>query len=134
MTPRRPIRRNAAPAPARILDREAAALQRLSGFKSPRSSEKSLASQAAHVFQQQIEKQHTRFGQLAELWRLHVPEPIWIHTALTSFIRGTLTVTLDSSAHLFELKQILLAGLERQILFAGKKTGLRKISLKLGGR
>ena len=127
-------RRTHLASPARSLDREAAALQRLSGFKSPRSYEKSLGIQAVSVFQQQIEKQHTRFGQLAELWRLHVPEPIWIHSALTSYVRGTLTVTLDSSSHLFELKQILLAGLERQILFAGKKTGLRKISLKLGGR
>jgi hypothetical protein len=33
---------------------------------------------------------------------------------------------------LYDLKQLLLAGLEKQILIACKSTGLRKISLKMG--
>jgi len=46
--------------------------------------------------------------------------------------RGTLMVLVDSSSHLYELKQLLLAGLDQQLLLACKSTGLRKISLKAG--
>ena len=43
-----------------------------------------------------------------------------------------LTVIVDSSAHLYELKQLLLAGLQQQLLLACKSTGLKKITLKPG--
>jgi hypothetical protein len=49
-----------------------------------------------------------------------------------SLNRGTLTVLVDSSAHLYDLKQLLLAGLEKQLLLACKSAGLRKIALKPG--
>ena len=45
---------------------------------------------------------------------------------------GQLTVLVDSSPHLYELKQLLLAGLQKQLLVACKAAGLRKIHLKLG--
>jgi hypothetical protein len=39
---------------------------------------------------------------------------------------------VDSSSHLYELKQLLLAGLEEQLLFACKSAALRKITLRPG--
>ena len=46
--------------------------------------------------------------------------------------RGSLTVLVDTASHLYELKQLLLAGLQQQLLLACKSAGLRKISLKPG--
>jgi hypothetical protein len=43
-----------------------------------------------------------------------------------------LTVIVDSSSHLYELKQLLLAGLQQQLLLACKSSGLRKIALRPG--
>ena len=39
---------------------------------------------------------------------------------------------MDSSSHLYELKQLLLAGLQQQLLLACKPAGLRKVMLKPG--
>jgi len=41
-------------------------------------------------------------------------------------------VIVDSAPHLYELKQLLLAGLEQQLLLACAVSGLRKINLKPG--
>ncbi len=54
------------------------------------------------------------------------------HCALDSFSKGVLTVLVDSSPHLYQLKQLLLAGLNQQLLLACKSAGLRKIVLKPG--
>jgi len=43
-----------------------------------------------------------------------------------------LTVLVDSAPHLYELQQLLLAGLELQLLAACKGAGLTKIQLKRG--
>ena len=61
-----------------------------------------------------------------------VPETLSSHCSLDSLHRNTLTVLVDSSSHLYELKQLLLAGLEQQLLIACKSTSLRKITLKPG--
>jgi hypothetical protein len=61
-----------------------------------------------------------------------IPEALNDHCSLESFHRGNLTVIVDSSPHLYELKQLLLAGLQQQILLACKSTGLHKIALKPG--
>jgi hypothetical protein len=39
---------------------------------------------------------------------------------------------VDSASHLYELKQVLLSGLEKQLMFACKGAGLRKITLRPG--
>jgi hypothetical protein len=54
------------------------------------------------------------------------------HCALESLNRGTLTVIVDSASHLYELKQLLLAGLQDQLLLACRSTGLRKVALRPG--
>jgi hypothetical protein len=83
-------------------------------------------------FKQSVEKRHTKLSKIAEVWSTLIPETLNDHCALESFNRGSLTVVVDSSPHLYELKQLLLAGLQPQILIACKSTALRKISLKLG--
>ena len=83
-------------------------------------------------FKQNVQKRQTKFAPIAECWSELVPAFLLEHTALESFTRGQLTVLVDSSSHLYELKQLLLAGLEKQLLTACKSTGLRKIALKRG--
>ena len=41
-------------------------------------------------------------------------------------------VIVDSSSHLYQLKTLLLAGLQQQLLVACAATGLKKITLKPG--
>ncbi len=83
-------------------------------------------------FKQSVEKRHTKLSKIAESWATLIPETLNDHCALESFSRGSLTVVVDSSPHLYELKQLLLAGIQQQLLIACKSTGLRKIALKPG--
>jgi len=85
-----------------------------------------------NFFKCSVEKRHTKLAKIAECWDKLVPEPLGAHCALESLSRGSLVVLVDSAAHLYDLKQLLLAGLEKQLLIACKSAGLRKISLKLG--
>jgi hypothetical protein len=73
-----------------------------------------------------------KFGKLAEVWDALIPAMFQPHTYLATFARGTLTVNVDSSAHHYELKQLMLAGLEDQLLLACRGCGLKKIVLKRG--
>jgi hypothetical protein len=83
-------------------------------------------------FKHSVEKRQSKLGKIGECWGAIVPEMLAEHCALESLSRGTLTVIVDSSAHLYELKQLLLAGLQEQLLLACKSAGLRKINLRHG--
>ena len=52
---------------------------------------------------------------LAVVWDELVPEAVRDHTALEGFVGGTLTVTVDSASHRFQLQTLLTAGLLKQI-------------------
>jgi len=83
-------------------------------------------------FKQSVEKRHTKLGKIAECWDRLIPQTLNEHCALESYNRGSLTVIVDSSPHLYELKQLLLAGLQQQLLIACKSAGLRKINVRHG--
>ena len=83
-------------------------------------------------FKNSVQKRQTKLGKIGECWSNLVPELLNEHCALDSFSRGTLVVIVDSASHLYELKQLLLSGLERQLLVAAGSTGLKKVSLKPG--
>jgi hypothetical protein len=83
-------------------------------------------------FKNNVQKRQAKFGKISEAWTQLVPEILERHCALESFYRGQLTVLVDSSPHLYELRQLLLSGLERQLLVACKSASLRKIVLKPG--
>ena len=61
-----------------------------------------------------------------------VPEKLAEHCALESLHRGALVVMVDSASHLYELKQMMLGGLENQLKLACSSAGLRKVTLKPG--
>ena len=117
---------------ANRFDRETADLQRLSDVKRiNRPTGQPLGPEMVSFFKQ-AEKRQNKFGKVGECWAKLIPDTLNDHCALESFHRGTLTILVDSSAHLYELKQLLLAGLQQQLLFACKAAGLRKINLKPG--
>ena len=91
-----------------------------------------LGEEAIELFNNDIRKRYSKFGKLAEVWNTLVPEMFQEHTFLASFVRGTLCVHVDSSSHLYELRQLLSAGLGEQIILAARGEGLRKITLKRG--
>jgi hypothetical protein len=115
-------------------DREAdAELRRLFRWKTSRPyTPHVLGEEAIELFNTQIKKRHAKFGKLSEVWDTLVPQLFQEHTMLASFVRGILTVHVDSSPYLYELKQLMLAGLEDQLLLACRGEGLKKVTLKRG--
>ncbi len=91
-----------------------------------------LGPEMIDFFKQSVARRQTKLVKVAECWSVLVPKILSEHCALEGFVRGTLTVMVDSASHLYELKQLLLAGLEQQLLFACKAAGLRKIALRPG--
>jgi Dna[CI] antecedent, DciA len=118
------------PAPSRQSEPE---LQRLSDVKRLNHfNGVPLGPELLGFFKQSIQKRHTRFSKIAESWETLIPSILEAHCCLESFSRGTLTVLVDSAPHLYELKQLLLSGLQKQLLIACRQVGLKKISLKPG--
>jgi hypothetical protein len=108
-------------------------LQRLQRAKTAKlPSGDPLGPELVSFFKQSVAKRQTKLVKIAECWGNLIPQLINDHCSLEGLHRGTLTVLVDSSSHLYELKQLLLAGLQEQILLACKSTGLKKIALKLG--
>jgi hypothetical protein len=114
-------------------DRQVHDLRRLDQVKRVhRPAGAPLGAEMVSFFKHSVAKRHTRLGKIAECWSAIVPEMFNDHCSLESYTRGTLTVMVDSASHLYELKQLLLAGLEGQLLLACKSAGLRKIQLRHG--
>jgi hypothetical protein len=95
-------------------------------------AQKRLGEEMVSFFKNSVKKRHTKLGKIAEGWSQLVPGLLNDHCSLESFSRGTLVVIVDSSSHLYQLKTLLLAGLERQLLLACGSANLRKITLKSG--
>ena len=108
-------------------------LQRLQKVKQsgPAATPK-LGGEMVSFFKQCVTKRQTHLGKIAEAWGTLVPPSLSDHCSLESLSRGTLVVVVDSSSHLYELKQLLLAGIQQQLLLACKSAGLKKITLKPG--
>ncbi|HZZ42156.1 MAG TPA: hypothetical protein VFE58_04405 [Tepidisphaeraceae bacterium] len=108
-------------------------LKRLAEVKKTKRNDSSpLGPDLLSFFKKNVAKRQTKFGQIADCWSHLIPEFLDQHCCLESFHRGHLTILVDSSSHLYELRQLLLSGLQQQLLLACKSTGLRKISLKPG--
>ena len=110
-----------------------AELRRLARVKQQtRADANLLGPEMVGFFKNSVQRRHTKLGAIAESWARLVPELLNEHCALESFSRGTLVVIVDSSSHLYQLKTLLLAGLQQQLLVACAGQGLRKINLKPG--
>jgi len=110
-----------------------AELKRLARVKQSRvAPTPQLGPELISFFKQNVQKRQTRFAPIAEAWDRLIPDMLREHTALESFRQGTLTVLVDSASHRHDLRQLLLSGIERQLLLTCKKAGLRKVILKHG--
>ena len=108
-------------------------LKRLSRVKrTDRAPAPNFGADLVTFFKHSVQKRHTKFGSISDCWSTLIPSTLLEHTALESFTRGTLAVLVDSSSHLYELRTLLLSGLQEQILLACRSNGLRKITLKHG--
>jgi hypothetical protein len=79
-------------------------------------------------FQREVARPHKQLGPLAEAWREKVPAHLVKRTALQSLRNGVLKVHVADSATLWELDQLLRAGLEQQ-LRQGMPGTLRRVRL-----
>ena len=111
-------------------DAELSRLHRVKQSKPPTHAP--LGPEMVSFFKQSVARRQTKLAKIAECWGMLVPQTLNDHCALEGLSRGSLTVIVDSSSHLYELKQLLLAGLEQQLLIACKSAGLRKIALRPG--
>jgi hypothetical protein len=91
-----------------------------------------LGPELISFFKTSVQKRQGKLEKIADAWSQLVPDLLNEHCALEGFTRGSLTVLVDSASHLYELKQLLLAGLEKQLLTACKSAGLRKVALRPG--
>lgn len=108
-------------------------LKRLARVKSTRPYDAApIGPELIDFFKHSVQRRQTKMATIADFWSRLVPEMLNDHCALESFSRGTLTVFVDGSSYLYQLKQLLLAGLQLQLLLACRSTGLKKISLKPG--
>lgn len=108
-------------------------LRRLVAVKgAPAAAGQKLGVEVVQFFKQSIDKRQRKFGKIAQCWAQMVPENLAEHCALESLHRGQLTVIVDSSSHLYELKQMLLLGLEKQLILGCPSGNLRKVILKPG--
>jgi hypothetical protein len=108
-------------------------LSRLQHFKqSDNAKSPTFGQDMVIFFKRTVQQRQTKLAKIAERWVALVPETLNEHCALFALTRGTLTVLVDSSVHLYELKQLLLCGMQDQLLLACKSSGLRKITLKPG--
>jgi hypothetical protein len=108
-------------------------LRRLVAAKgTPAAAVEKLGSEVVQFFKQSVDKRQRKFGKIAHAWAQLVPEKLAEHCALESLHNGSLTVIVDSSSHLYELKQLMLAGLENQLKLACPSANLKKVMLKPG--
>ena len=91
-----------------------------------------LGPELVNFFKQSVQKRQTKLVKIAEVFAQVVPAPLLEHCCIESFARGRLTVLCDSSAHLFDLKSLLLEGLQQQLLSRCKAAGLTQVAVKLG--
>jgi hypothetical protein len=112
--------------------RRAAQLAAMSKAKSwSRRIPPRLGDVAVEQFKKDIAKKHDKLSGIAQVWMRCAPEQAQVHCTLAGFTRGVLAITVDSSAWLYEVKTMLLNGLQQQLLLECRGLGLRKITLKV---
>lgn len=84
-------------------------------------------------FDQQVARPFKQLGSLVPLWEQLVPANLVQHTRLTGLSHGVLRVSVDSSAHLYEVDCLLRQGLQRQLITQHKGPALRRIQLRVEG-
>lgn len=91
-----------------------------------------LGASMVSFFKREVQKRQTKLTQIAVAWNAAVPSELSEHCCLESFSGGSLKILVDSSPHLYQLKQLLLSGVEKQLKLTCGTAGLKKINLRPG--
>lgn len=83
-------------------------------------------------FKREVQKRQTKISQIAAAWNALIPPELSEHCCLESFSGGSLKILVDNSSHLYQLKQLLLSGVEKQLKLTCGMVGLKKVTLKPG--
>jgi hypothetical protein len=112
---------------------ELAQLRRLAAVKAQQLVVgEALGAELVSFFKQSVQKRQKKLEKIAAAWETLVPQMFSEHCALEGMHKGSLTVLVDSASHLYELKQLLIAGLEEQLLLECRSAGLTRIVLRSG--
>jgi len=77
----------------------------------PRDRTTRLSEPLTDLMKRRLAKRVRQLGQISAAWDECIPEFIRDHAALVTFQRGTLTVSVDSAAHRYQLQMLLDSGL-----------------------
>ena len=91
-----------------------------------------LGDSMVSFFKKEVQKRQTKLTQIAAAWSALIPPELSEHCCLESFSAGSLKILVDNSAHLYQLKQLLLGGVEKQLKLTCGMIGLKKVTLKPG--
>lgn len=82
-------------------------------------------------FKNNIERPFRQLSLFAQLWEDFVPEELNKHSKLASFVRGLLTIHVDSPSHKYLLDQLLRNGLQDELIKHARsnKPPLRKVKV-----
>ncbi len=67
------------------------------------------------LMKRRLARRVRQVGRLSAAWDECIPAYIREHTALVSYVRGVLTVAVDSAAHRYQLQTLLRDGLQEAI-------------------
>lgn len=84
-----------------------------------------------HFYKSTVQRTR-KFAGIGEVWETLLPPELNEHCCLESYRAGTLVVLVDSSPHLYQLKQLLLDGLQKKLIELCRAQGLKKINLRPG--
>ena len=90
-----------------------------------------LGNVTMELMKNRISPQQARFGPIAELWTLLLPDELRRHCKIVGFYSGQLKVQVDSPAYMYELKLCsseLLSEMQQQC----PRTNIKKIKLVVG--
>ena len=83
-------------------------------------------------FNAEVGKPFKQMGNIGQAWAKLVPTELLAKSRLERFYRGTLTVTVDSSATLYALDRELRSGLQKEIAQASRPANLSRVKLVVG--
>jgi len=82
-------------------------------------------------FQREVARPFKQLSTIAGVWGELVPAELAQSARLESLQRGTLTVSVTTSAVLYELDRRLRDGLERELIVRHKGAAFRRVKLRL---
>ncbi len=82
-------------------------------------------------FKREVQRPHQQLAQLITLWESLIPPALSARTRLDSLSRGVLKISVDDSATLYELDQLLRSGLQQQLITASRKSPLHRVQLRI---